>query len=193
MVCRPRNIYAAPEPAVICIVWILHDECGGLQALWWAWSHAQRMKGLNQPECASPRSQSFDVSQPEGCHASPSLDSAQGAWLSSSQGSPEWNLASHQKPSKSRQPLHAHRLSVSGLEDTSGPDAVRKRRSVGNFDFMQDPSPESSPRSFSICEDDLHDDLEDEPCLPSLDQREVRRLQRLWQYHLQLAEQRSPI
>lgn len=182
---------AAREPAIICIVWTLHAECGGLQALWWAWSHAPRMKGLNQPECASLHSQSFDVSQPEGCHVSSVSDSMQGAWRSSSQGSPEWSHSSHPNPSRSRRSLHAHRLSVSGLEDISA-DAVRERRSVGNFDFMQDPGPESSPHSFSICDDDLHDDLEDEPCLPALDQREICRLQRLWQYHLQLAEQQAP-
>ena len=190
VVSRPIRKCAAPEPAVSCILWILHDGCGGLQALWWAWSHAQRMKGLNPPECAPLQGQSFDVSQPDSCHASTSPDSTQGPWLSSSQGSPEWNYSSHQKPSKSRQSLHAHRLNVSGLEDMSA-DAVRVRRSVRGFDYMQDTSPESSPRSFSICEDDLRDDLADEPYLPALDQREVCRLQRLWQYHLQLAEQAS--
>lgn len=183
---------AAPEPAIVCVVWIPHDGCGGLQALWWAWSHAQRMKGLNQPECVSLRDQSFDVGQPESCHASSSSDSTQGAWLSSVEGSPEWNCASHLTSSKTRQSLHAHQLSVPGVVGTSAA-AARVQQSVGGFDYMQDPSPESSPRSFSICEHDLRDDLADEPYLPALDQREICCLQRLWQYHLQLAEQQAPI
>lgn len=166
---------------------ILQKQRGGLQALWWAWSHAQRMKGLNQPECTALQGHCFEVSQPENCHASSSSDSTQGTWLSSSQGSPEWNCSSHQIPSKSRHSLHAHRLSVSGLEDTSA------AAWPGGIDGMQETSPESSPRSFSICEHDLHDDLADDPHLPALDHREVCRLQRLWKYHLQLAEQQVPL
>ena len=160
-----------------------------MQALWWAWSHAQRMKGLNQPECVSLRDQSCDVGQPESCHTSSSSDSTQGTWLSSVQGSPEWNSAIHPTSPKTGRSLHAPRLSVSGLEDTTA-DAARVRRSVGG---MQDSSLESSPRSFSICEHDLRDDLADEPYLPALDPREVCRLQRLWRCHLQLAEQQAPI
>lgn len=145
------------------------------------------MKGLNQPECTALQGQSFEVSQPENCHASSSSDSTQGTWLSSSQGSPEWNHASHQTPSESRYLLHAHRLHVSGLEGTSA------AANPGGFDCMQETSPESSPCSFSICEDDLHDDLADEPYLPALDHREVCRLQRLWKHHLQLAAQQAPL
>ena len=54
-------------------------------------------------------------------------------------------------------------------------------------DMVQDAAPDSSPCSFSICDDDLDDGLAAEPYLPALDRREVCRLQRLWRHHLQLA------
>ena len=78
------------------------------------------------------------------------------------------------------------------VEQETSADAGRVVRSIEGFDYMRDASQGSSPCSFSVCEEDLYDDLADEPYLPALDQTEVCRLQRLWKHHLQLAEQQVP-
>ena len=154
----------------------------GAQALWWAWSHAQRMKGLPQSEHTPSDNPSASVSHSESCDTPCLSNSTQEALLQSSTGSPD----GFQTPSRQRQSLQSHRLSVSAQQYTSQV-APRIRQSIEGFDYMQEASPYSSPSSFCVHEDDLQDELADEPCTPALDQRQIRQLQCLWTYHLQLA------
>lgn len=164
-----------------------------MQALWWAWSHARKMKGLHHPECDSLEDHSLSVDQPASGRSC-SSNSMQEAWLSSSQA----GLKSHPVPacwdqdhnlntsSCTRQSRQAQQLSVSAQQDAPI-DAARLRHSVQRGDILQSAGLGSGPCSFSICDDDLDDGLAAEPYLPALDRREVCRLQRLWRHHLQLA------
>ena len=161
-----------------------------MQALWWAWSHAQRMKCLQQTEHAPLEGHEVSTTHTESCDAPSSPDSIQGPWVQSGNHSPAETSDCLQTPSPLRRSLHAHRLSLSARQYTSAV-ASRLRLSVEGFDYLQDASPQSSPCSFSISNADLQDDMADEPYTPALNQREVRRLRRLWKHHMQLTQQSS--
>ena len=154
-----------------------------MQALWWAWSHAQRMKGLQQSEHTPSDSPLAGVGQSESSDTPCASDSTQQASLQSGTESP----SVLQTPSYQRQSLQSHRLSVSAQRHTSRV-ASRIRQSIEGFGYMQEASPNSSPSSFCILADDLQDELADEPYTPALDLNQIRQLQRLWTYHLQLAQ-----
>ena len=80
-----------------------------------------------------------------------------------------------------RKSLQAHRLSLSAERYT--PEvAARIWQSIDGFAYMQDASPESSPCSYSIDEDDLQDSDED---FSVTDQAKTIELQQLWQRQLQ--------
>ncbi|KAL3144014.1 hypothetical protein ABBQ32_003820 [Trebouxia sp. C0010 RCD-2024] len=162
------------------------------QALWWAWSHARKMKGLHHPDCDALEGHSLSVDQPASSHSC-SPNSMQEAWLSSSQAGLEshplpacWDQDSLKTSSCTRQSRQAQQLSVSAQQDAST-DAARLRHSVQGGDVVQNAGLDSGLCSFSICDNDLDDGLAAEPYLPALDRREVCRLQRLWRHHLQLA------
>ncbi len=91
-------------------------------------------------------------------------------------------LYSRQVPN--RKSLQAHRLSMSA--DRYTPEvAARIWQSIDGFAYMQDASPESSPRSYSIDEDDLQDYVGDDEGFPVTDQAKTVELQQLWQRQLQ--------
>jgi len=83
-----------------------------------------------------------------------------------------------------RKSLQAHRLSLSAQRYT--PEvAARIRESIDGFAYMQDASPESSPRSYSIDEDDLQESVGDYEGFSVADQAKAVELQQLWQRQLQ--------
>jgi len=83
-----------------------------------------------------------------------------------------------------RKSLQAHRLSLSAERYT--PEvAARIWQSIDGFAYMQDASPESSPRSYSIDEDDLQESVGDDEGFSVDDQAKTAELQQLWQRQLQ--------
>lgn len=155
------------------------------QALWWAWSHAQRMKGLQraheQPRHISDPPHSFRLLKSSsendlddlGCRHSQT-----DRW----QRPADDQLYSRQV--SNRKSLQAHRLSLSAQRYT--PEvAARIWQSIDGVAYMQDASPESSPRSYSIDEDDLQDSVGDDEEFSVYDQAKTVELQQLWQRQLQ--------
>ncbi len=153
----------------------MQRPCSHVQALWWAWSHAQRMKRLQSSE---------QQRQWNSNHKEESPESAQAERHMLARGQLQSGTAS------SRRSLHAHRLSLSCQRYTSEV-AARIRQSIDGFEYMQDASSLTSRRSFSIDEEDLNDDVTDDHNRSESDQAEIVRLQRLWQHHLQQATMHS--
>ncbi len=94
-----------------------------------------------------------------------------------------WSL-SYSRQVSNRKSLQAHRLSLSAERYT--PEvAARIWQSIDGFAYMQDASPESSPRSYSIDEDDLQESVGDDEGFSVDDQAKTAELQQLWQRQLQ--------
>ncbi len=91
---------------------------------------------------------------------------------------------SYSRPVSNRKSLQAHRLSLSAERYT--PEvAARIWQSIDGFAYMQGASPESSPRSYSIDEDDLQESVRDDEDFSVADQAKTVELQQLWQRQLQ--------
>ncbi|DBA67929.1 TPA: hypothetical protein ACH3X2_014131 [Trebouxia sp. C0005] len=157
------------------------------QALWWAWSHAQRMKGSQRAQAQHPIS-----SQPHSFRLlkSSSESDLEDLYEQSGQCSKTdtWHRPAddqmHSRQVSNRKSLQAHRLSLSARRYTSEV-AARRRQSIDGFAYMQDASPESSPCSYSIDEDGLQDSVGDDEEFPVTDQAKTVELQQLWQRQLQ--------
>ena len=189
-----------------------------LQALWWAWSHAQRMKGLQgaqeQPHHISNQPRSFRLlrssseSDLDDLYEQSSQHSQTDTWqrpaddsLYSRQVSNRKSLQAHRlslstqrytpaddglynRPVSNRKSLQAHRLSLSAERYT--PEvAARIWQSIDGFAYVQEKSLETSPRSYSIDEDDLQDSVGDDEDFSVDDEAKTAELQQLWQHQLQ--------
>lgn len=158
-----------------------------LQALWWAWSHAQRMKGQSpeEPQHVSNEACSWDAQ----------------AYSASESDLEDLYGSARQWPRSRRTSLQAHRLSLSAQRYTSEV-AARIQQSIDGLGHMPDASPERRPCCV-IDEGDLQEEVADGHCRSPddltdsqygsfTDQAEVFKLQQLWQHQLQHAAMRRP-
>lgn len=157
------------------------------QALWWAWSHAQRMKGQSpeEPQHVSNEACSWDAQ----------------AYSASESDLEDLYGSARQWPRSRRTSLQAHRLSLSAQRYTSEV-AARIQQSIDGLGHMPDASPERRPCCV-IDEGDLQEEVADGHCRSPddltdsqygsfTDQAEVFKLQQLWQHQLQHAAMRRP-
>ena len=119
----------------------------------------------------------------------------------------------YNRQESNRKSLHAHRLSLSTQRHTPADDRLSSResnrkslqahrlnmsaerytpevaatiwQSIDGFAYMQEESPETSPRSYSIDEDDLQESVGDDEGFSVADQAKTVELQQLWQRQLQ--------
>ncbi|DBA77591.1 TPA: hypothetical protein ACH3X1_009392 [Trebouxia sp. C0004] len=156
------------------------------QALWWAWSHAQRMKGVQKahepPQHINNQPHSFRLLKSSSESDLDDLYEQSGQQSQTDMWQRPADERLYSRQVSNRKSLQAHRLSLS-VQRYTPEVAARIWESIDGFAYMQDASPESSPRSYSIDEDD-HSVGDDEGS-SFTDQAKTVELQQLWQRQLQ--------